>query len=359
MFSSNHNLSLILTHQDSEKQIKEAQEKIMKMKRTALASAVGSDEEDDIGSLEAMLTDCEVLYAMMDKIKGHYKDAVVRYRKVHDDREEAFGLKHPKIASILGALAEIEMHRCHYTKANEFIDLAIEINGHFFKANHPTALNYVQIRARIACMMGDYKTALEQITETLRRRKLLYPDVHPTIAECFFIAAECTRQLGNAKMAQKYYEEALEMRTKLFPGNHVSLGESNVGLAINAHSRSLNLTATPYLEAALRHYQQVSLTMDITDFVDLEVCRIELAHAYILVGRYDDAKTSLKTVGKVLHQMVGAKHIHLANSLFVLGNVPYPLRTHPINRKHILLTANISYLSRIPLSSLIVFYTPY
>ena len=309
----------------------------MTMKQKALASSgTEDDEEEDIASLDAMLTDCEVLYAMMDKIKGHYKDAVVRYRKVHDDREEAFGLRHPKIASILGALAEIEMHRCHYNKAFEFVDLAIEINGHFFSANHPTALNYVQIRARIECTVGDYKAALEQITEALRRRKLLYPDVHPSIAECFFIAAECTRQLGNAKMAQKYYEEALEIRTKLFPGTHVSLGESNIGLAMNAHSRSLNLTAAPYFEEAFRHYQQVSVSMDITDFVDLEVCRIELAHAYILVGRYPEAKTSLKTVGKVLHQMVGAKHIHLANSLYVLGNTSY-------QRQDTLSTANTSY----------------
>jgi hypothetical protein len=100
---------------------------------------------------------------------------------------------------------------------------------------------------------------------------------------------------------------------------------------MNAHSRALNLNATPYLDESFRHYQQVSVAMDITDFVDLEVCRIELAHGYILVGRYDEAITVLKTVGKVLHQMVGVRHVHLANSLYVLGNIPYRPITHHIN----------------------------
>jgi len=53
--------------------------------------------------------------------------------------------------------------------------------------------------------------------------------------------------------------------------------------------------------------------------VDLEVCRTELAHGYILVGRYDDAKVLLKVLGKVLHRIVGSKHVHLANSLYVLA----------------------------------------
>ena len=53
--------------------------------------------------------------------------------------------------------------------------------------------------------------------------------------------------------------------------------------------------------------------------MDLEVCRTELAHGYILVGRYDDAKVLLKVLGKVLHRVVGSKHIHLANSLYVLA----------------------------------------
>ena len=63
--------------------------------------------------------------------------------------------------------------------------------------------------------MGDYKAALEKITDVLRRRKMSYPDFHPTIAECFYIAAECTRQLGNPKMAQKYYDEAADIRKKV------------------------------------------------------------------------------------------------------------------------------------------------
>ena len=45
---------------------------------------------------------------------GNYKAAVVKYRKIHDDRERLFGLRHPKIASILGNI----LHNSNPLKAN-------------------------------------------------------------------------------------------------------------------------------------------------------------------------------------------------------------------------------------------------
>ena len=115
--------------------------------------------------------------------------------------------------------------------------------------------------------MGDYKSALEKITDVLRRRKLSYPDFHPTIAECFFIAAECTRQLGNAKMAQKYYDEAADIRKKLFPGVHITMGESCLGLGINLIARMQYLPAIPLLEESFANYQQVAMAMGITGWL--------------------------------------------------------------------------------------------
>jgi hypothetical protein len=295
-------------------QVGQAHEKVLYMRRFA-----SGEYDDDDQSLEALLTDCEFLYAVIEKIKGHYKQAVEKYRKVHDDRERIFGIKHPKIASILGALAEIELCRCHYTKASEFLDMAEEINNQFFGANHPTTLGFVHTRAKIDCAKGNYRPALEAITDALRRRKTIYPDAHPTIAECFFIAGECTRHLGMPKMAQKYYEEAKVIRSKLFAGTHVSLGESSLGLAANAIARTQYVAAVPLLEEAFAQYQLVATSMEIGDFVDLEVCRTELALGYVLVGRYDEAKTHLKAVGKLMHQLVGPKHVHLAASLYVLA----------------------------------------
>ena len=167
---------------------------------------------------------------------------------MHDDREKLFGPTHPKVASVLGAFADIELLRCHLTQAKEFIDLAQDINGKFFGQNHPTTLTYATTRAKVECAAGEYKNALERVTDALRRRKALYPDVHPTIAECFFVAAECTRELGNTKAAQKYYEEALAIRTKLFPTAHAAVAEAKMALAVNAVARCTYLPALPLLQ---------------------------------------------------------------------------------------------------------------
>ena len=61
-----------------------AEERALYMKRFA-----SGEYDEDEGTLESLLIDCEALRATIDKAKGNYKDAVERYRKVHDDRAKA------------------------------------------------------------------------------------------------------------------------------------------------------------------------------------------------------------------------------------------------------------------------------
>lgn len=257
-------------------------------------------------------------------LRGHYDKAINLYRKLLVHRTHLVGFSHTTIAVTLGWLAEGESLRCNFKESLKLIKAAIEMNRRFLKSTHPEYLHMLNIKIRIAVVIGKHEMSVEGAEDCLSRRKdSLSPlVVHPAIADSLWTLAEAQRHAGQPRQALKNYEECHQMRCKLYPLRrcpHAATCQSLFGISQCYLDKGTWALQSTRLVLVTSLYETLAESLAEPTLPDVEMCRLQLALSHILLADFTAAQPLLAIAGKRLSLLLGPRHTHVAESLYVLG----------------------------------------
>ena len=271
--------------------------------------------------------------AAFAKLRGDYPTAKELYTSALDIRTRNFGRKHPKSASVIDQLGQIELTLCNFKEAESLIDEALATREAAYQGinpNHPAIAASQYSRAKLYQVIYKVERAHELMMLSLEMRKAVLPEEHTAVAQSLFGLADVLRDRYQVKEAMGLYELALRIRRDAFHHNaahHEYVAESLIGMA-------KGLQWGGYLQEALLVFEEgITVKEDLMNQLDLNYSDVlgrylmQYSNCLLMVGRAPEAQTNAAKSGVHMFQIfkndahlrVGDALLHTANAYKAQG----------------------------------------
>lgn len=278
----------------------------------------------------------------------HYSQAQRFYRLALDLREEALGKEHPDVATSLNDLAWLYRYSSNYDQAKPLYQRALAIQ----EQRASTALIDAPNREHsdLATALNDLATTLNDLAwlyynqgmydeaeplyqRALNLRQQMLPDDHPDVATSLNNLAWLYFKKGKYHEAEPLFNQALYIqqdgRYKLEP-DHPYIATSIKNLATLYYEQAKDIDAEPlYLEARTIFERTLG-----PEHPDVATTLCGLAQLYYIQGRYEQAEAHYKEALRILQNTLPSDHPHIAETFNDLARLYRVQADYPQSEKY-------------------------
>ena len=183
------------------------------------------------------------------RVGGDYDEALKLHRRALSIREQALGRQHPDIAVSLHTIGAIHLGMGRYGEARPVVTRALEIAQASMSPSHPLIASILANLAITHHAVGELEQATELYERSLAAAQESLGPEHPAAAGTMNNLGELYRMAGDTERALAIHARALAIREKALGPDHPDVGESLGNLA------GLHLAAGDYA-AAQRQYER-------------------------------------------------------------------------------------------------------
>ncbi len=205
---------------------------------TAALERLGPDRE-----LEAEL---RITRAAILNAQGRYDEALPEFREALQQRREALGDEHPKVASSYNNMGSALVDLGRYDEALEALERAKAIWEKSYGPTHPVVATAVNGLGVVLERSGRWSEALVQLEAALALREATFGPEHVNVAITLDNLGSVLTRLGRYDEARAASQRALELRGKHLGVRHPHYASSLVNLGLVAEKQGR-------LDEALRH----------------------------------------------------------------------------------------------------------
>ncbi|KAI9775123.1 MAG: hypothetical protein M1839_001434 [Geoglossum umbratile] len=225
--------------------------------------------------------------AIVYTAQGRHKEAEDLYRQVLDKREKQLGLDHIDVFRTVEGLSNVYRIQSKFRDAEELCKRALDGYTTQLGPDHPDTLRTIESLAIIYRNRGRYDEAEALYESSLQGYETQFGPNHPYTL----------RLIMNLAIVYEYqyrYEEAEALYGRTLPGHEEQLGHDHpdtlrvvVNLANVYMSQSRYMDAEGLYKRGIEGYVKHFGPEDLTH---IGPAVAQLVNAYIIIGRYDDAK---------------------------------------------------------------------
>jgi tetratricopeptide (TPR) repeat protein len=241
-----------------------------------------------------------------------------------DIRTKNYGRNHPKSASTMSHMGNVEFMLCNYESAGRHLDEALNIQLQFFPKNHPAIATSYFRKARLALAQDKFAEATQYMGVCYSARKERLGENHPSVAASLSGMADILA--GNFLL-----KEALDQQSKSITSLrsfysttpfHATVIQSSVSLAKTLQLMSRFEDAISVFEQCLEMQKAQMESLNVTQhllYIDISLLYVD---ALLAVGKVIEAANIVGKCGVSIFSMFKVeRHLKSADCLYHLANV--------------------------------------
>lgn len=203
--------------------------------------------------LEAELD--EQVGAML-RYRGHWTEALERYRTALATRERLYGADDPRSAAALRGLAAALRFEGRSEEAAAHLERALALQRAALGGDHPEVAVTLEVLSGVHRDRGDYATAHEVVGNALAIAERALGTDHPEVARFYSGLGAILESWGRYSDGLEANRRALAIRERVLPPEHPDLGVSLNNLAVTLLRLGQPADALPYHQRALAIFER-------------------------------------------------------------------------------------------------------
>jgi tetratricopeptide (TPR) repeat protein len=242
--------------------------------------------------------------------RGLYNEAEVLLTQALTIEEALFGADHPRVPTVLNALAGVYHDKGRYHQAELLLLRSLALSEKLLGEEHPTVGKSLNLLARTYHKQGKYGEAEPLFQRALALRQRVLGPEHPAVAASMTALGNLYGRLGKYEQAESLLTQALAINQQALGPEHPRVASSlnNLGNLYNRQGKYKQ--AEPFAEQALVLFEQTlgPEHPDVASVLDT------VAVAYQELGRYSEAESLYQRIFVIFNKLLGSEHPDLVTS---------------------------------------------
>ena len=257
-----------------------------------------------------------------------HKAAEPHLRQAHAIFEALYGPRHPRVATVLGNLVLVLHQKGAVLEAERLQRRILEIHQEAYGDEHPATATAEHNLAGILFSLSRFEEAEELYESALAQRRQTLGEDHPETLKTLAALGRCTSRTGDYPRAEQLLAEALDLRKASGDGESASAYRLRRYLAL-VHRDAGAAAEAENMLLKVFEWQEQNLEKD---HQDISRTLLDLGVTQQLLGRTVSAEQTLRRA-LVLQRRLGLRNLHLADTLFALGELLESRRTESAQKE--------------------------
>ncbi len=254
-------------------------------------------------------------FANLNFEMGNYKEAVEKFNKALNIRNNIFGNNSLESAESMNDLAMVLRENGKYDEAEKLLNNSLAIRKKHTSGRGREVAQSLNNLGLVKQDKGEYKEAKKLLEESLAMKEKLFGKVHPSITQTLGSLASLLQKMGKFTDASKLLNQTLEIDKKLY-------GDVHPEISTDLYNIASNTALLGDLDASADMYKEVleldkKLLGDNHPYIALDINN--LAGIYSDKGEYEKAEKLYKQSLELNKKIYGKEHPEVATSLSNLG----------------------------------------